>query len=133
MAHFAILNTNNIVQQVIVVNNAVAIDEQTGIIFLKNLFNNSNLIALQTSYNTHGGVHYGPDGKPDDGIPFRGNYAGVGHIYDINNNVFYSPQPYPSWTISAPTWQWQPPIPMPQDDKLYSWNEENKLWTLQLS
>jgi hypothetical protein len=130
MAHFAILNTNNIVQQVVTVNNSVVINEQTGITFLKDLFNNPDLIAVQTSYNTHGGIHYGQDGKPDGGIPFRGNYAGINDIYDITNDVFYAPQPYPSWTISAPTWQWQPPIPMPNDGNRYKWDETTKSWVI---
>ena len=59
---------------------------------------------IQTSYNTRGGIHYGADGQPNGGIALRANYAGVGYTYDSVNDVFYAPQPYPSWTISAPTW-----------------------------
>lgn len=83
---------------------------------------------IQTSYNTHGGVHYGPDGQPDGGIALRANYAGIDDIYDSINDVFYDPQPYPSWLISAPTWEWQPPIPMPQNGKLYCWDESIVNW-----
>ena len=83
---------------------------------------------LQTSYNTKGGIHYGEDGKPDGGIALRGNYAGIDYIYDHINDVFYPPQPYSSWTISAPNWTWQPPVPYPDDTKSYSWNEEIKNW-----
>lgn len=85
---------------------------------------------LQTSYNTHGGVHYGQDGQPDGGIALRANYAGIGYTYDEVNDVFYAPQPYPSWTISAPTWVWQPPVPYPNDGKMYIWDEETQSWVL---
>jgi len=83
---------------------------------------------LQTSYNTRGGIHYSPDGKPDGGVALRANYASVGYIYDIINDVFYSPQPYPSWTISAPTWLWQPPVPYPTDGGDYYWDEATLSW-----
>jgi hypothetical protein len=83
---------------------------------------------ILTSYNTHSGVHYGPDGKPDGGVALRGNYAGIGDIYDSVNNVFYAPQPYPSWTISAPTWQWQPPVPYPSTGGPYVWDEATLSW-----
>lgn len=85
---------------------------------------------VQTSYNTRGGIHYGQDGKPDGGIALRGNYAGVGDIYDRINDVFYRPQPYPSWTISAPDWTWTAPSPMPIDNNSYQWNETDKTWDL---
>jgi hypothetical protein len=85
---------------------------------------------IQTSYNTHGGVHYGQDGEPDGGVALRGNYAGIGYIYDAENDVFYAPQPYPSWTISSPTWTWTAPVAYPEDGKLYTWNEDNKTWDL---
>ena len=83
---------------------------------------------IQTSYNTRGGVHYGQDGQPDGGIALRGNYAGIGYTYDHTNDVFYAPQPFPSWTISAPTWTWAAPTPYPTDDKQYTWNEATTAW-----
>ena len=83
---------------------------------------------LQTSYNTIGGIHYGPDGQPDGGIALRANYAGIGFIYNQANDVFYEPQVYPSWTISAPTWIWQPPVPYPTDGKEYEWDEQTLSW-----
>ena len=85
---------------------------------------------IQTSYNTHGGVHYGQDGKPDGGIALRANYAGTGYTYDQVNDVFYAPQPYPSWAISAPTWLWQAPVPYPTDGKQYYWDEATLSWVL---
>ena len=83
---------------------------------------------IQCSYNTRGGVHYGQDGQPDGGEALRGNYAGIGYTYDRTNDVFYPAQPYPSWTISAPTWTWEAPVAMPTDSKAYSWDEATKSW-----
>ena len=77
---------------------------------------------IQTSYNTHAGVH------SNGGTPLRGNYAGIGYTYDSINDVFYPQQPFPSWNISFPNWTWTPPTPMPTDGKLYSWNESTKTW-----
>jgi len=90
---------------------------------------------IQTSYNTRGGVHYGADGQPDGGLALRGNYASLGYVYDQNNDVFYPQRPKDknglpcnSWTISAPTWLWTPPIAYPNDGKLYLWDENMKTW-----
>jgi hypothetical protein len=83
---------------------------------------------VQTSYNTRGGVHYGADGQPDGGVALRANYAGIGYTYDKTNDVFHAPQPYPSWTISAPSWTWQAPVAYPTDGKAYTWNESTKAW-----
>jgi len=85
---------------------------------------------IQTSYNTRGGVHYGPDGKPDGGEALRGNYAGVGYIYDHQNDVFYAPQPYPSWTLNQITWLWEPPVAYPVDGQQYAWDEATVGWKL---
>jgi hypothetical protein len=83
---------------------------------------------IQTSYNTHGNVHYDANGNPDGGIALRGNYAGIGHIYDEVNDVFYSPQPYPSWTLNQNTWQWDAPTSYPSDGSIYKWDESIKNW-----
>ena len=83
---------------------------------------------LQTSYNTRGGVHYGPNGQPDGGAALRANYAGLGFVYDAANDVFHAPQPYPSWTIGAPAWLWQAPVPCPSDGKDYAWDELTQSW-----
>jgi len=85
---------------------------------------------LQCSYNTRGGVHYGPDGEPDGGEALRGNYAGIGYTYDHANDVFYSPQPYTSWTLNQTTWLWEPPVAYPDDGKLYRWDETQGNWIL---
>jgi hypothetical protein len=77
---------------------------------------------IQTSYNTHGNVHR------LGGTPLRGNYAGLGYIYDATNDVFYAPQPYPSWTLNEAKWQWEAPTPKPAEEKAYKWNEVAKTW-----
>lgn len=86
---------------------------------------------IQTSYNTRGGIHYEPNSNtpsPDQSKALRANYAGVGYSYDHVNDVFYAPQPYPSWTISAPTWLWQPPVPYPSGGGTWVWDETIKNW-----
>jgi len=83
---------------------------------------------IQTSYNTRGGVHYGQDGKPDGGVALRGNYAGIGYHYDKEHDVFYAPQPFPSWILNNSTWLWEAPTPMPTDGKMYTWHEETTSW-----
>lgn len=83
---------------------------------------------LQTSYNTRGNVHYGQDGQPDGGVALRGNYAGVGFIYDHAIDAFYPPQPYPSWVLSPITILWEAPVPYPTDGKQYRWDEATTSW-----
>ena len=83
---------------------------------------------LQTSYNTRGNLHYGQDGNPDGSIAVRGNYAGIGYIYDSVNDVFYAPQPYASWVLNNTNWTWEAPIAMPTDGKVYNWNEATTSW-----
>jgi hypothetical protein len=77
---------------------------------------------IQTSYNTRGNRHI------LGGTPLRANYAYIGGDYDSVNDVFYQPQPFPSWTISAPTWTWTAPVPYPNDGGVYDWNETTKQW-----
>lgn len=88
---------------------------------------------VQTSYNTRGGIYYIPDTDtpdPDQSKALRANYAGIGYTYDSVNDVFYAPQPFPSWTIGPPTWLWQPPVPYPNDGKAYYWDEATQSWVL---
>jgi hypothetical protein len=77
---------------------------------------------IKTSYNTFGGVH------TLGGTPLRMNFASVGGTYDAENDVFYSRQPYSSWTLDTSTYLWQPPVAMPDDDNNYQWNEETTSW-----
>jgi hypothetical protein len=76
---------------------------------------------LKTSYNTFGNKH------SEGGIPMRGNYASIGYIYDEKNDVFYAPQPFPSWSLDE-NWLWQPPVARPIDEKYYMWDESSKTW-----
>ena len=110
MAHFAKLNSENIVEQVVAVHNNDAPDEATGIAFLNNLFGKATWV--QTSYNGN----------------IRKNYAGVGFTYDVTRNAFIPPQPYPSWLMSEETCLWSAPTPMPTNDKKYSWDELTLSW-----
>jgi hypothetical protein len=90
----------------------------------------------QTSYNTHGNVHYGQDGQPDGGVALRANYAGIGYTLDttvVQNGVigvFYAPQPYPSWILDTQTYYWVAPVPYPTDGGDYVWDEATQSWVL---
>ena len=113
MSHFAKIE-NNIVTQVIVA-------QQDHIDTLEGQW-------IQTSYNTRGNVHYGEDGEPDGGIALRGNYAGIGYVYDSTNDVFYLPKPHNSWTLNRSTWTWEAPTEYPLDGKKYHWSESDGSW-----
>jgi hypothetical protein len=77
---------------------------------------------IQTSYNTIGGKH------TLGGTPLRGNFAGIGYTYDRQADAFYAPQPFQSWVLSPATFQWEAPVAMPTDGKLYQWDETAKDW-----
>lgn len=117
MAHWAKIE-NGIVTQVIVAEYDVI---ESG------LFGNP-WMWLQTSYNTRGGIHYGPDGEPDGGVALRKNYAGVGYTYDRFRDAFIPPKPYPSWTLNEDSCLWESPVPKPNDGKLYYWDEAGQSW-----
>ena len=86
---------------------------------------------VQTSYNTKGGIHYAPNSNdPDGGIALRINYAGIGYTYDEGRNAFIPPKPYDSWILDEPTCTWETPVPYPNDDNRYVWNEETQAWDL---
>lgn len=110
MAHFAKVLDGKVVQVI------VAEPE-----FFETFVDSSPGQWIQTSYNTRGNQH------PED-RPLRGNYAGVGYTYDAQNDVFYAPQPYPSWALNESTWLWEAPTPMPQDGKVYRWDEATTTW-----
>ena len=79
--------------------------------------------CLRTSYNTRSNEHL------LEGEAFRGNYAGIGFTYDPDNDVFYEPQPFASWTLNQKNWTWEAPIPDPSDEEnVYWWDEENQEW-----
>jgi hypothetical protein len=115
MAHFAELDSNNVVLRVVVINNNDIIEngvesEAKGIAFCQQLFDANNK-WVQTSYNGNK----------------RKNFAGVGHKYDPVADHFYDAQPFPSWTLDANA-KWQPPVPYPQDGKVHGWDETTKTW-----
>ena len=76
---------------------------------------------IKTSYNTQSNQH--PENRP-----LRGNYAGIGYIYDKENDVFYPTQPFPSWVLNTEIWQWEAPVPIPDLTRPYSWNEKTQSW-----
>lgn len=126
MAHFAKINTDNIVVDVVVVEDSeILIDgaenEQKGVNFLNSLFH-TNYNWKQTSYNTLGNVHAG------GGTPFRKNYAGKDMIYDSDRNAFYVTRPWDSWSLNETTCLWEAPVTYPDDGKRYKWNEDNTSW-----
>lgn len=101
MSHFVKLDSNNVVTEGIVA-------EQD---FINSGLVGDSFLWVQTSYNNN----------------FRKQYAGIGFTYDKANDVFISPKPYPSWALDA-SFDWQPPTAMPDDDKIYIWNEDTKAW-----
>lgn len=116
MAHFAQLDENNVVTQVIVVaNDELLLDgvesEAKGVIFCKSLFGEDTK-WVQTSYNAN----------------FRKNYAGIGFTYDKDLDAFIAPKPFNSWTLNEETAQWEAPTPYPTDGKIYYWSEDDLTW-----
>jgi len=116
MAHFAKLGVGNIVEQVIVVSNDIAITEQAGVDFINKLYNTRD-VWKQTSYNNN----------------IRKNFAGIGYQYDQTRDAFIPKKPFNSWVLNEDTCRWEAPIPMPNDvsaTKQYSWNEQTLSWDL---
>lgn len=122
MAHFAQLDENNVVTQVIVVhNNDCQLDgeenEIVGIVFCKSLFGQDTKWK-QTSYNGN----------------MRKNYAGKGYTYDADRDAFIPPKPFASWVLNEDTCRWEAPLAMPEDagtgdpPKMYVWDEETTSW-----
>jgi hypothetical protein len=109
MAHYAFLDNDNIVTEVI-----VGIDETELIEGLDSetwYGNFRGQVCKRTSYNSS----------------IRYNFAGIGHSYDPIDDAFIAPKPYPSWILNSKK-QWEPPIAYPTDGKLYGWNEEAGEW-----
>jgi hypothetical protein len=111
MAHFAKV-FNGVVQQVIVAEPE----------FFNTFVDSSPGEWIQTSYNTHGGVH------TNGGTPLRKNYAGIGFTYDQTRDAFIPPKPFASWLLNDDTCLWSAPVPYPQDSKLYNWDEATASW-----
>ena len=99
--------------------------------FFSNFIDDSPGRWIKTSYNTRGGIHYEPNSNTpsqDQSKALRGNYAGVGYVYDNVLDAFYAPQPYSSWTLNTQTYSWDPPTPYPTDGKFYQWDESTLSW-----
>jgi len=116
MAHYAVLDNNNIVVQVHVGKN-----EDEGDINWEEYYG-----AKRTSFNTSGGIHL------NNGTPFRKNYAGIGYTYDEERDAFIPPQPYASWTLNENTCLWDSPVAHPSEESSggnpYVWDENNQEW-----
>jgi len=122
MAHYAELDENNIVVQVFVGRNED--DLIDGVTNWEEYYARPGFTVKRTSYNTLAGQHL------FDGIPFRGNYAGIGFKYDEELDAFIPPKPYESWILNETTYSWEAPIPYPEDGGVYAWNEETTSWIL---
>lgn len=109
MAHFAELDSDNVVLRVIVADNKEWCE------------NNLGGTWVQTSYNTHGGQH--PEGRP-----LRKNFAGIGYTYDAQRDAFIPPKPYNSWVLDEATCLWNAPVAMPTDGAVYVWDEATTSW-----
>jgi hypothetical protein len=135
MAYFVKLNENNYVTDVYAVDNSIIVEngvenEELGISFLRNLFNN-NENYKQTSYNTRGGIHYQNNGNTpseDQNKTFRKNYAGIGYTYDQQRNAFIPPKPYLSWIFNEFSCRFEPHISYPNDGNNYIWDENILNW-----
>lgn len=128
MGHWARIDDNNIVQEVLVIKEA---ELDTG-----NWGDKSKWI--KTSYNTHEGKHYVPkedqnytEESPDQSKSMRFRFAGIGDVYDATNDVFYKQQPFASWTLDKTLWVWKAPIEEPslteeqiKKPTYYFWDED---------
>lgn len=120
MAHYAFLNEENIVTEVI-----VGKDENEGGIDWESHYGGiRGQVCKRTSYNTIGGVHQ------LGGTPFRENYAGIGSTYDSNNDAFIPFKHFNSWVLNQETYLWEAPVEKPTDGQEYIWNEETTSWEL---
>lgn len=111
MAHYAKV-LDGIVTQVIVAEPE----------FFDNFVDNTPGTWIETSKQTHGGVH------SDGGTPLRKNYASIGGHYDSTADAFYEQTPYDSWVLNTTTYLWEAPTPMPDDGNRYEWNEADQVW-----
>ena len=118
MAHYAFLDSNNIVTEVITGKD----EGENGIDWEQHYGDFRGQVCKRTSYNTAGGVHN------NGGTPYRKNYAGIGFTYDAGRDAFIPPKPYASWTVNETSCIWEAPTPYPQDDKRYTWDEPTTSW-----
>lgn len=126
MAHYAKVSNGKVVK--------VIVAEAS---FFDNFVDDSPGQWIQTSYNTRGGVHYEPNSytpSEDQSKALRGNYAGIGYIYNSTLDAFYAPQPFNSWTLNTGSYLWEAPVEYPTGDATgsytgsYSWSESEQNW-----
>lgn len=120
MAHYAFLDANNIVTDVIVGKD----EGEDGVDWEQWYGEFRGQVCKRTSYNTVGGIHN------NGGTPFRKNYAGIGYTYDLQRDAFIPPKPYESWVLNEGLCLWESPVAMPTDGQLYTWDEKNINWIL---
>ena len=121
MGHYAFLDENNIVTEVITGRdeNEIVNDISDWETYYGNL---KGQVCKRTSYNTIGGVHkFG-------GTPFRKNFAGKGYYYDETRDAFYWPQEFASWTLNEESCIWEAPVLYPDETKPYKWDETTQEW-----
>jgi hypothetical protein len=122
MAHYAFIDENNIVVEVIPGRNEDEVVQGISDWEAYYTTKREGLRAVRTSYNTRAGEHlYG-------GTPFRGNYAGIGFRYDETLDAFIPPKPYNSWVLNEAKFIYEAPTPYPSDGLEYYWNEETTSW-----
>ena len=121
MAHYAFLDENYIVTEVIVGKDESNFDWERYYGDIR------GQLCKRTSYNTIGGIH------KNGGTPLRKNYAGLGFTYDPIRDAFIAPKPYPSWNLNEETCRWEAPVPYPNDGQMYSWDESTKSWVLSIN
>lgn len=118
MAHYAFLDENNIVTEVI----AGKDEGEEGRDWEQWYGEFRGQACKRTSYNTQAGVHL------KGGTPFRKNYAGIGYTYRADIDAFVPVKPFNSWVLNESTAQWEAPVPMPTDGNMYSWDEATTNW-----
>jgi len=125
MAHWAELDSNNIVTRVLVGDN----NDPAGDEGYQWLIDNLGGTWVKTSYNAVAGKWRNPETDEITNNPgFRKNYAGIGYTYDSQRDAFISPKPYNSWVLDEDTCGWNAPVAYPNDEKLYTWDEEVTNW-----
>jgi hypothetical protein len=126
MAHYAFLDENNIVTEVIVGKN----EGEEGVDWEAHYGAFRDQTCKRTSYNTYGGVHSG------GGTPYRKNYAGIGYTFDAERDAFIAPKPFASWLLNEGTCLWDAPVAMPEDagtgepPKRFTWDEATTSWVI---
>ena len=125
MSHWAKIDENNIVLQVVVGdNNDIEGDEG-----YKWLINNLGGTWVKTSYNAVAGKYRNPETNEITDQPgFRKNFAGIGFTYDSDRDAFIAPKPHNSWVIDEDTCLWKAPVAYPNDEGIYTWNESTLSW-----